>query len=223
MGVETGLPPKLPSLAGVNLSLTNAGMSLLSLPILPLRWGGDALGVDLMASQIDIQVLIIKTLAWFFAPLLMPPGVICDSKRGGEGPASKEKVIFVLELLEPILPVHFHRFRRRISKEWRQKPTEGILWSTRSQPYPRKKSIALPIWPDPRIPNLCPQKSHSCQQCLHPYELEAQPWQELTFRSLTPEAGSSESTYPERCSCSQSSTQLLNVLLSAVHEKTSQV
>ena len=63
MGVETGLPPKLPSLAGVNLSLTNVGMSLPPLPILPLRRGGDALGVDLMASQIDIQVLIIKTLA----------------------------------------------------------------------------------------------------------------------------------------------------------------
>ena len=65
MGVETGLPPKLPSLAGVNLSLTNAGVSLLSLPILPPRWGGDAPGVDLMASQIDVQFLTIKTLASF--------------------------------------------------------------------------------------------------------------------------------------------------------------
>ena len=33
MGVETGLPAKLPSLAGVNLSLTNTGMTLLSLPV----------------------------------------------------------------------------------------------------------------------------------------------------------------------------------------------
>ena len=38
---------------------------------------------------------------------------ICDSKRGGGGLASKEKVIFVLELLGPILPVHFHRFHKR--------------------------------------------------------------------------------------------------------------
>ena len=36
-GGETGVPPKLPSLAGVNLSLTT-GIPLLPLPILPL-WG----------------------------------------------------------------------------------------------------------------------------------------------------------------------------------------
>ena len=59
MGVETGLPPKLPSLAGVNLSLTT-GIPLLPLPILPLRWGGDASGVDLMASQTNVQFLTIK-------------------------------------------------------------------------------------------------------------------------------------------------------------------
>ena len=38
---------------------------------------------------------------------------ICDSKRGGRGLASEEKVIFVLELLGPILPDHFHRFHKR--------------------------------------------------------------------------------------------------------------
>ena len=38
---------------------------------------------------------------------------ICDSKRGGGGLASEEKVIFVLKLLGPILPVHFHRFHKR--------------------------------------------------------------------------------------------------------------
>ena len=32
-----------------------------------------------------------------------------DSKRGGEGTASEEKVIIVLELLGPILPAHSHR------------------------------------------------------------------------------------------------------------------
>ena len=37
---------------------------------------------------------------------------ICDSKRGGRELASEERVIFVLELLGPILPVHFHRFHR---------------------------------------------------------------------------------------------------------------
>ena len=30
-----------------------------------------------------------------------------------KGLASKEKVIFVLKLLGPILPVHFHRFHKR--------------------------------------------------------------------------------------------------------------
>ena len=58
--METGLPPKLPSLAGINLSLTDAGDPLPSLPILPPRWGGDAPGVDLVTSQIDIQFLTIK-------------------------------------------------------------------------------------------------------------------------------------------------------------------
>ena len=53
MGVETGLPPKLPSLAKVNLSLTDAGVLLSSLPVLPPRRGGDAPGIDLMASQVD--------------------------------------------------------------------------------------------------------------------------------------------------------------------------
>ena len=38
---------------------------------------------------------------------------ICDSKRGGGQSASEEKVIFVLKLLGPILPVHFHRFHKK--------------------------------------------------------------------------------------------------------------
>ena len=62
MGVETGLPSKLPSLARVNLSLTDIDVSLLSLMVLPPRWGGDAPVVDMMASQIDVQLHIIKTL-----------------------------------------------------------------------------------------------------------------------------------------------------------------
>ena len=62
-GGETGVPPKLPSLAGVNLSLMNAGFSLLSLLVLPRRWGGDAAGVVLMASQIDVQFLTINAFA----------------------------------------------------------------------------------------------------------------------------------------------------------------
>ena len=33
-----------------------------SLPVLPLRQGGDALGIDLMASKTDVQFLTIKTL-----------------------------------------------------------------------------------------------------------------------------------------------------------------
>ena len=38
---------------------------------------------------------------------------ICDGKRGGGGLASEEKVIFLLKLLGPILPVHFHRLHRK--------------------------------------------------------------------------------------------------------------
>ena len=63
MGMETGLPTKLPFLARVNLSLTDSGMPLPSLPILPLRQGGDESGVDLMASQTNIQFFTIKAFA----------------------------------------------------------------------------------------------------------------------------------------------------------------
>ena len=38
---------------------------------------------------------------------------ICDSKRVGGGLVSKKKVIFVLELQGPMLPVHFHRSHKR--------------------------------------------------------------------------------------------------------------
>ena len=38
---------------------------------------------------------------------------ICDSKRGGGQSASEEKVIFVLKLPGPTLPVHFHRFPKK--------------------------------------------------------------------------------------------------------------
>ena len=61
--VETGLPTKLPSLARVNLSFTNAGVPLPSLLILPLRQGRHAPEVDLMASQTDVQFLTFRTFA----------------------------------------------------------------------------------------------------------------------------------------------------------------
>ena len=64
MRVETGLPPKLPFLARVNLSLTDTGMPLLSLPVIPLGWGGDVSGVDLISSQTNVQFLITNTFAY---------------------------------------------------------------------------------------------------------------------------------------------------------------
>ena len=56
---------KLPSLAGVNLSFTDTGVSLSSLWVLPPRQGGGAPRVDLMASQIDVQFLTIKIFVCF--------------------------------------------------------------------------------------------------------------------------------------------------------------
>ena len=47
--------------------LTQATYS--SLPVLPPRWGGDAPGVDLMASLTDVQLLTIKTLLVSDSPL----------------------------------------------------------------------------------------------------------------------------------------------------------
>lgn len=71
MGAETGLLPKLPSLARVDLSLIDAGIPLLFFPVLPLR---STCGVDLVASQIDVQFLTIKPFVCS-APPLMPPRV----------------------------------------------------------------------------------------------------------------------------------------------------
>ena len=48
--------------ARANLSLTGEGVLLPPPLVLPPRHGGDAPGLDLMASQIDVQVLTIKTL-----------------------------------------------------------------------------------------------------------------------------------------------------------------
>ena len=137
---------------------------------------------------------------------------------------SPEVFFFNLHLLKAL---KLHLYRTKVqwdTKELRQKPLESLLWSAKSQHHQKKKPIAFPIWPDPRIPNLCPQKSHSRQQGLHPYRPEVWPWQGLTFRSLLPEAGSQErDLQPERCSWSQSSIQLRNVLLSAAHVKTTHV
>ena len=44
------------------------------LPVLPLRQGGDAPGVDLMAPQTDVQFLTIKTFVWFSLLLWCHPG-----------------------------------------------------------------------------------------------------------------------------------------------------
>ena len=52
---------------------------------------------------------------------------ICDSKRGGGGLASEEKVIFVLKLLGPILQFISKDSTKRISKELRQKLPESLF------------------------------------------------------------------------------------------------
>ena len=67
MGVETGLLHKLPSLLVGNLFLTNTGIPLPSLPILPSRNGGEAPGVDLVASQNDVQFRTNNPLPYFFS------------------------------------------------------------------------------------------------------------------------------------------------------------
>ena len=68
--------------------------SYLSLQVLLLRQGGDAPGVDLIASQIDVKFLTTKTFVWFFPFPLMPLRVeqssfpIMFSKLGLLGEAS---------------------------------------------------------------------------------------------------------------------------------------
>ena len=61
MGVETDLPPKLPSLARVNLSLTKADVHYRPLPFYHLGGVDMHQGLDLVASQIDVLFLTITT------------------------------------------------------------------------------------------------------------------------------------------------------------------
>jgi len=79
---------------------------------------------------------------------------ICDSKRGSEGLAGEKKMIFVLKLLGPILPVHSQWFHQKEylgsweTSHWRDfsglpraSPTKG-----RNPPYFQSDEILqLPI------------------------------------------------------------------------------
>ena len=78
-------------------------------------------------------------------------------------------------------------------RSWDKRHQRSLLRSTKSWHCQRKTPTAFPIQPDPGIPDLCPQKPHSHQQCLCLHRSEAQPRQRLPFRSLAPEAGSQES------------------------------
>ena len=57
---------------------------------------------------------------------------ICDSKRGSGGSASEEKVISVLKLLGPNLPVHSHKFHKKNIQGVEHKPLESFLWPAKS-------------------------------------------------------------------------------------------
>ena len=61
---------------------------------------------------------------------------ICDSKGGCGGLASEERVIFVLELLEPTLPVHFHRFHK--------KSIQGVETKATREPFLVHLELGLP-------------------------------------------------------------------------------
>ena len=54
-GVDRLYTKSFSFLVGLSLSLTNAG-AVLTLPVLPPRWGGDVPGVDLIASLSDVQL-----------------------------------------------------------------------------------------------------------------------------------------------------------------------
>ena len=61
-GCRQTLHRSFPSLVGLSLSLTDAGVILISLQVLPLRRGGDAPRANLMESQTDVQFLTLKIL-----------------------------------------------------------------------------------------------------------------------------------------------------------------
>ena len=115
------------------------------------------------------------------------------SKRGGGGLASDEKVIFVLRLLGPILPVHFHRlYRKKYLRRWdksHQRASSGPLRANATKGrnplhFQCDQILQFLIYV---LKNLMVTSSTSIHiDGRHSRE-------RLTFRSLVPEAGSQES------------------------------
>ena len=119
--------------------------------VLPLRRGGDAPGVDLMASLTDVQLLNIKTLLTSDAT----QGVIRVTLRN----ASQAKPLG--ETFITWVPVHYSEYIPDLNKTDRNiklrcffqaSPYQyrSFLWSTKSQRYQRggvgNKPIVVPTW-----------------------------------------------------------------------------
>ena len=111
-----------------------------SLPVLPPRWGGDAPGVDLMASLTDVQLLTIKT--------LLASDATWGAIRVTFQNASQAKTVGG-NILITWLPVHNPEYIPDHSKTdmniklrcpFQASPHQckSLLWLTKSQHYQRK-------------------------------------------------------------------------------------
>lgn len=71
-----------------------------------------------MQFHIFLSTILSAVAGWSHKGMSNNQDVPSECSKSGEGPPSKEKVILVLQLLVPILPVHSHRLTERISKGW---------------------------------------------------------------------------------------------------------
>ena len=118
-----------------------------SLLVLPLRWGGDVPGVDLLASLLDIQLFTFN-LAWLWCHL---GWIRVTFRNASQAKTARGNTHHLSACAQPwVFPDHNKtdtNIKLRCSFQASPHQYNSLLWSTKSRGYQRKKKpIAVPIW-----------------------------------------------------------------------------
>ena len=130
-------------LVGLNLSLIGAG-TILTLPVLPQRWGGDVPGVDLIASLPDIQLFtIVSDTTW--------GAIRVTFRNASQGKTAEGNIHHRSACARPWVFSDHNKtdMNIKLGCSFQASPHQykSLLWSTKSQRYQGKKtSIVVPIW-----------------------------------------------------------------------------
>ena len=140
MGVSTDITPKaFPSWSDLVCPLPTQALYS-SLPVLPLRWGGDVPGVDLIASLLDVQLFPFN-----LACLWCHPGWIrVTFQNASQAKTAGENICHLSACARPwVFPDHNKtdtNIKLRCSFLASPHHYNSLLWSTKSQRYQRKKN-----------------------------------------------------------------------------------